>query len=112
MSTRRLHIGLPGLPKIGLYVSLLLLPGGFIGLLLVFWMERRKAQGKTRMWYSQMRGWRDLVPGIWNLVTARPRLELAAVCSRTSRPVAPCSTCRLDHWPASGETATSCVAAS
>ena len=78
MSTRRLHIALPGLPKIGLYVSLLLLPGGFIGLLLVCWMEHRKAQGKARMWYSQMRGWRDLVPGIWSLISARPRLNAQA----------------------------------
>jgi hypothetical protein len=80
MNTKRLNVSLPGLPKLGLYVSLLLLPGGFIGLLLVFWLERRagskRPQGKARMWYSQMRGWRDLVPGLWRLATSRPQLNL------------------------------------
>jgi hypothetical protein len=80
MSTRRLHISLPGLPKVGLYVSLLLLPGGFIGLLLVCWLEHRaggnRSKGKTRMWYSQMRGWRDVLPGLWRLATSRPQLHL------------------------------------
>ena len=78
MSTSRLHISLPGLPKAGLYISLLLLPGGFIGLLLVCWLERRKGArgGRTRMFYSQMRGWRDLIPGLWRLVTSRPQLNL------------------------------------
>ena len=79
MSTRRLQFSLPGLPKAGLYISLLLLPGGFIGLLLVFWLERRAAAGrggKTRMFYSQMRGWRDLIPGLWRLATSRPQLNL------------------------------------
>jgi hypothetical protein len=79
MSTRRLQVSLPGLPKIGLYISLLLLPGGFIGLLLVCWLERRASAGrggKTRMFYSQMRGWRDLIPGLWRLATSRPQLNL------------------------------------
>jgi hypothetical protein len=80
MSTRRFNVSLPGLPKVGLYVSLLLLPGGFIGLLLVCWLERRvaggKPNGKARMWYSQMRGWRDLLPGLWRLVKSTPKLQL------------------------------------
>ena len=79
MSTRRLNVSLPGLPKAGLYISLLLLPGGFIGLLLVCWLEHRggdRPQGKARMWYSQMRGWRDLIPGLWRLATSAPRLNL------------------------------------
>jgi hypothetical protein len=80
MSTKRLHISFPGLPKVGLYVSLLLLPGGFIGLLLVCWLEHRagrnQQKGKARMWYSQMRGWRDIVPGLSRLITSRPRLDL------------------------------------
>jgi hypothetical protein len=79
MSTKRLHVSLPGLPKVGLYISLLLLPGGFIGLLLVCWLERRagsrRPEGTTRMWYSQMLGWRDLLPGLWRLATSRPRLK-------------------------------------
>ena len=83
MSTRRLHVSLPGLPKAGLYISLLLLPGGFIGLLLVCWLEHRRgggrhSLGKTRMWYSQMRGWSDVVPGLWRLARSRPRLNLEA----------------------------------
>lgn len=79
MSTRRLHVSLPGLPKAGLYISLLLLPGGFIGLLLVCWLEHRAGKGrlgKTRMFYSQMHGWRDLIPGLWRLATSRPGLNL------------------------------------
>ena len=81
MSTRRLQFSLPGLPKAGLYISLLLLPGGFIGLLLVCWLERRAGAGrlgKTRMFYSQMRGWRDLIPGLWRLATSRSQLKLEA----------------------------------
>ena len=112
MSTRRLNISLPGLPKVGLYVSLLLLPGGFIGLLLVYWMEHRKAQGKTRMWYSQMRGWRDLLPGIRSLVTARPRLDLEPVRPPVSRSATRCATNGLDRCARCVEAATSCVAAS
>ena len=81
MRTKRLDIALPGLPKLGFYISMLLLPGGFIGLLLVFWLERRagreQGQGNARMWYSQMRGWRDILPGLWRLTTSRPRLALA-----------------------------------
>jgi hypothetical protein len=81
MSTRRLNVSLPGLPKLGLYISLLLLPGGFTGLLLVCWLEHRnrggdKPKGKTRMWYSQMRGWRDVIPGLWRFATSTPRLNL------------------------------------
>lgn len=81
MSTRRLNISLPGLPKLGLYISLLLLPGGFTGLLLVCWLEHRtrgadKPKGKTRMWYSQMRGWRDLIPALWRLAASKPSLNL------------------------------------
>ena len=76
MSTRRLNISIPGLPKLGLYISLLL-PGGFTGLLLVCWLEHRnrdagKPKGKTRMWYSQMRGWRDFVPALCRLATSKP----------------------------------------
>ena len=112
MSTRRLNITLPGLPKIGLYVSLLLLPGGFIGLLLVCWMEHRKAQGKARMWYSQLRGWRDVVPGIWSLLTARPRLDPEPVRLPVNRSVTRCTSNRLDRCARCGETATSCAAAS
>src|SRR3954451_10561085 len=81
MSTSRLHVSLPGLPKAGLYISLLPLPGGFIGLLLVCWLERRAGAGRlgeTRMFYSQMRGWRDLIPGLWRLATSRSRLNLEA----------------------------------
>ena len=79
MSTKRLHVSLPGLPKVGFYISLLLLPGGFIGLLLVCWLERRagskRPEGTTRMWYSQMLGWRDLLPGLWRLARSEPRLK-------------------------------------
>jgi hypothetical protein len=87
MSTRRLHVSLPGLPKVGLYISLLLLPGGFIGLLLVCWLERRAAGrgGKTRMFYSQMRGWRDVIPGLWRLATNRPQINLDAGSARGER---------------------------
>ena len=81
MSTRRLNISLPGLPKLGLYISLLLLPGGFTGLLLVCWLEHPnrgadKPKGKTRMWYSQMRGWRDLIPALFRLAISKPQLNL------------------------------------
>ena len=81
MSTRRLNISLPGLPKLGLYISLLLLPGGFTGLLLVCWLEHRtrdagKPKGKTRMWYAQMRGWSDLIPALWRLAVSSPSLNL------------------------------------
>ena len=80
MSTRRLNVSLPGLPKLGLYISLLLMPGGFIGLLLVCWLEHRggseKPKGKARMWYSQMRGWRDVIPGLWRFATSKPGLNL------------------------------------
>jgi hypothetical protein len=80
MNTRRLNISLPGLPKVGLYVSLLMLPGGFIGLLLVCWLEHRaggnSSKGKTRMWYSQMRGWRDLIPALFRLAISKPQLNL------------------------------------
>jgi hypothetical protein len=90
MSTRRLNISLPGLPRLGLYISLLLLPGGFTGLLLVCWLEHRnkgadKPKGTTRMWYSQMRGWRDLIPALWRLATSEPRLNLDAGREATSR---------------------------
>ena len=89
MSTSRLHVSLPGLPKAGLYISLLLLPGGFIGLLLVCWLERRKGArgGKTRMFYSQMRGWGDVIPGLWRLVRSRPQLNLESGSAPREREV-------------------------
>jgi len=57
MSTRRLQLSLPGLPKAGLYISLLLLPGGFIGLLLVCWALsalafRRAADAEASGWIA------------------------------------------------------------
>src|SRR5690242_10873242 len=76
MNTTRFNISLPGLPKLGLYISLLLLPGGFIGLLLVFWLERRAgkntAPGKAHICYAQMRGWRDLLSAVTQLLGGRP----------------------------------------
>jgi len=94
MSTKRLDIALPGLPKLGFYISMLLLPGGFIGLLLVFWMERRagqrqaQGQGNARMWYAQIRGWRDVLPGLWRMMTSRPQLALGVGKEAAAAPAA------------------------
>jgi len=81
MNTRRFNITLPGLPKLGLYISLLLLPGGFIGLLLVFWLERRAgknmAPGKAHICYAQMRGWRGVRSALSQLLSCRPTANVA-----------------------------------
>jgi hypothetical protein len=82
MSSKRLVLSVKGLPKLGLYFSLLVLPGGFVGLLLVWWFERRcggvAGKGTTWMRYVQMKGWRDLVPAIWRLISQAPKLSIQA----------------------------------
>jgi hypothetical protein len=40
------------LPKLALYVALLLLPGGSLGLLFLWWMNRRRGKHAARFAYA------------------------------------------------------------
>ena len=79
--SKRLELSVKGLPKLGLYFSLLVQPGGFVGLLLVWWLERRRAAGSngtTWMRYVQVKGWRDLGPALWRMMSQAPAVSIGS----------------------------------
>ncbi len=91
MSTRRFTIALPGLPKIGLYASLIALPGGGMDLVLMGWREagsrRNRVRAPARVWYGQFAGWTDAIPGLWRMLRRRPRAVSVTTSGECADPV-------------------------
>jgi hypothetical protein len=109
MSTRRFTIALPGSRKIGLYASLIVLPGGGMDLVLMGWREagtrRNRVRAPALVWYGQFAGWGDAIPGLWRMLRRRPRAVSAATSRERADPV-------LRYLSVRGASLTSCAAAS